>query len=84
MNYRTEIAMKDFIDEVKTAHTRIQELDQLHDSMYRKDQFTGYEEMEIKFMPTYKTKLEKAGEYWGKENHAPSFTDRILVKNNSA
>jgi len=23
MNYRTEIAMKDFIDHVKTAHTRI-------------------------------------------------------------
>jgi len=52
--------------------------------MYRKDQFAGYDEMEIKFMPTYKTKLDKAGEYWGKENHAPSFTDRILVKNNSS
>ena len=36
-----------------------------------------------KFMPTYKQDSKNVGEYIDKKDQCPSYTDRILMKNNS-
>ena len=45
--------------------------------------FPDYQENEITFMPTYKRKSH-SNEFVNKSDQCPSYTDRILVKNNSA
>ena len=44
--------------------------------------FPGYEEKQITFMPTYK-RMYNQNDYVNKNNQCMSYTDRILVKNNS-
>ncbi len=44
--------------------------------------FPGYEEGAITFMPTYKRR-EDSNEYKNKNDQCPSYTDRILFKNNT-
>lgn len=44
--------------------------------------YPGYEEGEIRFLPTYKrSKVDDT--FYNKKNQAPSYTDRILYKNNT-
>lgn len=45
--------------------------------------YPDYHEFDIKFMPTYKRNKNEEG-YKNKNNQAPSYTDRILFKNNSS
>ena len=44
--------------------------------------YPGYVEPLVEFLPTYKMEFNKAV-YKEKKNQAPSYTDRILFKNNS-
>ena len=45
--------------------------------------YPSYEEGQIAWSPTYKLSSTKENEYLNKKNQAPSFTDRILFRNNS-
>jgi hypothetical protein len=45
--------------------------------------YPDYYEYEIRFPPTYKRNKFEAG-YFNKKNQAPSYTDRILFKNNTS
>ena len=58
------------------------ELDQLHTSMNELQKYPDYHEYEIRFRPTYKRNKFEPG-YFNKKNQAPSYTDRILFKNNT-
>ena len=44
--------------------------------------FPGYEEKKIEFMPTYKREKSR-NDYINKKDQCPSYTDRIMIKNNS-
>ena len=41
-----------------------------------------YQEFDIDFMPSYKRNRTDNG-YFNKKNQAPSYTDRILIRNNT-
>jgi len=45
--------------------------------------YPGYTECDIKFLPSYK-RNRFDNEYFNKKNQAPSYTDRILMKNNTS
>ena len=45
--------------------------------------YSGYEEGTIKFLPTYK-RGRQINQYVDRKNQAPSYTDRILFKNNTS
>lgn len=47
------------------------------------EKYPEYIEQEIKFKPTYKHIKYEPG-YFNKKNQAPSYTDRILFKNNTS
>jgi hypothetical protein len=49
--------------------------------MNEENKYPEYHEFDIKFMPTYKRNKYEEG-YYNKKNQAPSYTDRILFKNN--
>ena len=49
----------------------------------KEGQFPNYSEPKITFLPTYKLE-KKELKYKEKNDQAPSFTDRILFKNNSS
>ncbi len=45
--------------------------------------YPDYHEYDINFKPTYKRNKFEPG-YFNKKNQAPSYTDRILFKNNTS
>lgn len=45
--------------------------------------YPDYHEYDINFKPTYKRNKYEPG-YFNKKNQAPSYTDRILLKNNTS
>lgn len=45
--------------------------------------YPEYHEFDINFPPTYKRNKFEPG-YFNKKNQAPSYTDRVLFKNNSS
>jgi inositol-1,4,5-trisphosphate 5-phosphatase len=47
------------------------------------EKYPDYHEYDIQFMPTYKRNKFEGG-YFNKKNQAPSYTDRILFKNNTS
>jgi len=59
------------------------ELDQLHLSMTELQKYPDYHEFDINFKPTYKRSKVDTG-YFNKKNQAPSYTDRVLFKNNTS
>jgi len=56
--------------------------DQLYMSMHQFDKYPEYEEFDINFKPTYKGNKFDDG-FFNKKDQAPSYTDRILFKNNT-
>lgn len=64
----------------------LMKLKENHDQMLMAMNFgkyVGFEEPEILFLPTYKrSKTDKS--FVNKKNQAPSYCDRILVKNNTS
>ena len=57
-------------------------LDQLHLVMNELGKYPEYQEPPINFKPTYKrSKVDET--YFNKKNQAPSYTDRVLYKNNT-
>jgi hypothetical protein len=56
--------------------------DQLIDQ-FRKGHYPNYVEPEITFMPTYKRADLENDTYVNKKDQCPSYTDRILFKNNT-
>ena len=59
----------------------LRELDQLHEAR-ENGSFPDYQEAQIKFMPTYK-RLKTENGYKNKKEQCPSYTDRIMFKNNT-
>ena len=52
-------------------------------SNHQPQNYPGYEEPPITFLPTYKRGRQN-NTYVNKKNQAPSYTDRILVRNNTS
>lgn len=46
--------------------------------------YPNYKEMDINFLPSYKMSSTKQGEYVNKRDQAPSYTDRVMYKNNTS
>jgi hypothetical protein len=44
--------------------------------------YPDYNEYDINFLPSYKRNKNESG-YFNKKSQAPSYTDRILLKNNT-
>lgn len=57
--------------------------DQLNNERREKNVFAEFMEGEITFLPTYRMEYGKKGRYNNKKNQSPSWTDRILWKDNS-
>ena len=81
-NSRFNRKFSDHIKQLKKSPALVAEYDQLT-SHLRDGYYPGYQEGEIKFMPTYKLDTEIWDEYIGEEEQCPSYTDRILFKNNT-
>jgi len=60
----------------------VDELDQLVLGKKHMDIFPGYQEEQVTFMPTYKRR-DDCNEFKNKNEQCPSYTDRILFKNNT-
>lgn len=82
MNYRLNSTFEHLSTHME--ETKNQSLDQLFQSMTKFIQYPCYEEGDIAFAPTYKLSSTKVNQYVNKKNQAPSFTDRVLFRNNSA
>ena len=54
----------------------------MHASEGKKRAYHDYEEAKVNFLPTYK-RGRMLNQYQDKKNQAPSYTDRILVRNNT-
>ena len=84
LNYRLKTSFADLNNSnVQTeAIGLINDLDQLLEAK-SEGYYPNYEEMEITFDPSYKM-YPKKNEYFNKKNQAPSYTDRVLYKNNTS
>jgi hypothetical protein len=50
--------------------------------MAQENKYPDYHEYDINFKPTYKrSKVDES--YFNKKNQAPSYTDRVLFRNNT-
>ncbi len=56
--------------------------DELHQLKSLGEKYPGYHEEPITFMPTYKCDFAQNNVYLNKKNQCPSYTDRILIKQN--
>lgn len=83
LNFRLNRSYSEHIGQIQHSASLVYKLDQLNllRSQYRV--FPEYEENEIVFMPTYKRERH-TNNYTNKKEQCPSYTDRILVKNNSS
>ena len=82
MNYRMEGFYETLVPKIDTIVEERKNLDQLYKSMTQFGRYPDYIEQEITFKPTYKRNKHEPG-YFNKKNQAPSYTDRILFRNNS-
>lgn len=82
MNYRLDSTFEELIGQMETIIEKRKELDQLHIACTKYDKYPGYQEYEINFMPSYK-RNRFDNNYFNKKNQAPSYTDRVLMKNNT-
>jgi hypothetical protein len=81
-NYRFLPTYTEFIDDIDDAVKHIPMNDEL--TRAREDwlAFPEWHEEPITFMPTYKRDDKSNAVYINKKDQCPSYTDRILVKNN--
>jgi hypothetical protein len=82
LNMRFKAKYSDFIEFVDYAKDHIKEYDELYEQRYLWHRFPGYHEEPITFMPTYKRDSNSNGVYINKKEQCPSFTDRVLFKQN--
>lgn len=82
LNMRFKAKYTDFIEFVEFAKEHIPTYDELYEQRHERNRFPGYHEEAIDFMPTYKRDDRSNGVYVNKNNQCPSFTDRILIKDN--
>ena len=82
LNFRFNRTYQEHSPHVHQSPELIPQLDQL--TAVKRDMcvFPGYEEKQITFMPTYKRE-KNVNAYVNKNNQCMSYTDRIMVKNNS-
>lgn len=83
LNFRFNRTYTEHIPDVQHSPSLIYKFCQLHLVRSVNKVFPEYEENEITFMPTYKRE-KNSNAYTNKKEQCPSYTDRILVKNNSA
>lgn len=87
-NSRFKTKFSDFVairkGVITDAYTFIHQLDELRESL-REYRFPNYLEPDISFKPTYKCATDSNDDdaYINKKEQCPSFTDRILFKNNT-
>ena len=82
MNFRINKTFSEFAPHVQNAPFFVDTLDQLKEAMTEHGYFPGYVEPRIRFMPTYK-RAKDQHQFINKNEQCPSYTDRILFKNNS-
>ena len=81
-NYRMDSTFLELHPQIGDILTLREGLDQMHRAMIEYGKFPGYIEPPIHFKPTYKrSKVDEA--FFNKKNQAPSYTDRIIYKNNT-
>lgn len=83
LNYRMEGTFESLVPQIDKIVGKRKELDQLYKTMTDLEKYPDYLEQEIKFKPTYKRNKYEPG-YFNKKSQAPSYTDRILFKNNTS
>ncbi|CDW91774.1 endonuclease exonuclease phosphatase family protein [Stylonychia lemnae] len=81
LNYRLESTFEDLAPQIDKVIQLRKSLDQFEKARLQ-DRYTEYTEYDINFMPTYKRNRFDQG-YFNKKNQSPSYTDRILIKNNT-
>ena len=59
-------------------------MDQLYLAMTHQNRYPAYVEFPITFRPTYKRNKIEHDLFHNKKNQAPSYTDRILYRNNNS
>jgi len=88
MNFRFNRTYSEHIHEVERSAELIPMYDQLFEVRTKEFKFPLYQELPIDFMPTYKRHHRQNGGvdggYTNKKEQCPSFTDRILFKNNTS
>ena len=82
LNYRMDGTFDEVTKKLDNILEERKKLDQLHRSMNDSKKYTNYHEYDITFVPTYKKNKFEDG-YFNKKNQAPSYTDRVLLKNNT-
>ena len=83
LNFRLNSTYTEHAREVNRSAQMVEELDQLYLLRESEGIFPDYEEKAITFMPTYKRHTH-TNEFVNKKDQCPSYTDRVLVKNNSS
>ena len=82
LNFRFNRTFTEHYPQVKLSPELFRELDQLHIAR-ELGSFPNYSEAQVKFMPTYK-RMKTHNDYKNKNDQCPSYTDRIMFKNNSS
>ena len=84
LNYRLNSTFNELNDENRDKALEMVQTpgDQFHNSQ-ESGFFVNYNEPKIDFLPTYKLALDKL-QYVNKKDQCPSYTDRVLFKNNSS
>jgi hypothetical protein len=82
MNMRFKARFTDFIEFVEFAKDHLYSYDELYEHRHEHGRFPGYHEEPIDFMPTYKRHSKNNDVYINKNEQCPSFTDRIVLKQN--
>jgi len=82
MNMRFKARFSDFIEFVDFAKENMSSYDELYEQRHERGRFPGYHEEPIEFMPTYKRHAFNNEIYINKNEQCPSFTDRIIFKQN--
>ena len=82
MNYRMSGTFEQLVPQIDRLVEIRKDLDQLHKSMTELNKYPEYHEYDINFKPTYKRNKFEPG-YFNKKSQAPSYTDRVLFKNNT-
>ena len=82
LNFRFNRTFSEHMPDLARSPQLLRELDQLHEAR-ENGSFPDYEEAQIKFMPTYK-RMKHNNDYKNKKEQCPSYTDRIMFKNNTS
>ena len=82
LNYRLEGTFEELEPQIDKIVSMRKERDQLYKSMTNHGKYPDYKEYDINFKPSYKRNKNEPG-YFNKKSQAPSYTDRILLKNNT-